>query len=352
MEKTLRIGRHRGNARIWIEGAALLNTGWHHARPYEVTHSARRIELRPCGDGGRRVAGNAKRPIIDLNSATATEAFDGCTHVHIRITEESITITPGTAPLAALAAKAAAATFAPAAFAFPYITQFAPYAKRVLVACEESATVRDEFTRLGHDAVSCDLMPTRNPYGWHIQGAVEPYLEKEWDLVLGFPPCTFVTLSAAWAFKDPDFGKYPGIGYHQRVKPGTLTGQARRTARLKAIELVKALYDSAPQVCIENPKGFLETMWRPSTQVIEPWHHGDPESKGTCLWLKNLPELQPTNILDIREHGYLAANGKWRWMNQTPNGQNKIPPSADRAKIRSKTYPGIARAMAAQWGKA
>jgi hypothetical protein len=356
MTKTLRIGTNRSNPRIWIEGSALSANGWKkgdHFIAYFRNGSIVYERVITGTPGARKVAGTEARPIIDTNCAKITESLGAdTTHATVTITPDKITITPGKAPLAALAAKVAATALLAAAFAAPYISQFAPNAKRVLVACEESATVRDEFTRLGHDAVSCDLMPTRNPYGWHIQGDVMPWLEKEWDLILGFPPCTFLTNSAAWAFNDPDYDRYPGVGYHQRIQPGTLTGEARRKARLEAVALVKSLYAAATQVCIENPTGHLNTAWMKPTQIIEPWHHGDPESKATCLWLKGLPALQPTAILDIKQHGYLAANGTWRWQNQTPNGQNNIPPSADRAKLRSKTYPGIARAMARQFGAA
>jgi hypothetical protein len=351
MKKTQKIGRNRGKARIWLEGASLKTMGWKAGDRFDCTFAPGSITYTRSPQGERAVAGDAKRPIIDTNTIRITESLPDATHADITVTPDRITITPGKAPAGIAATVAAAALFI-GAIAFPYVTQFAPNAKRVLVACEESATVRDEFTRLGHDAVSCDIMPTRNPYGWHIHGDVRPHLDKEWDLVLGFPPCTYLTASAAWAFEEPDFVRYPGVGYHQRLKPGTLTGRARREAREEAIALVRALWDAAPQVAIENPSGFLSSMWRQPSQVIQPWHHGEPHSKTTCLWLKNLPLLQPTAVLDIKEHGYLAANGKWRWQNQTPGGQNKLPPSGDRAMIRSKTYAGIARAFAQQWGNA
>jgi hypothetical protein len=353
MNRTLKIGMNRGSARIWIEGAALAAEGWHQGTPYDCEFGDGRITYTRREGGGRKVAGTDKRPIIDTNTDKIRSSLGACTHVAIEISAAVITMTPGKAPSigSAIVGAVTAIAIAASAIAAPYISQFKRGAMSVLVACEESATVRDAFTRMGHDAVSCDLMDTRNPYGWHVKGDVTPYLSRPWDLVIGFPPCTFNVVSAAWAFKDPDFEKYPGVGYHQRVKPGTLTGEARRIARLESIEFIKAIYASADKVAIENPKGFLGKLWLEPTQEIEPNQFGHPHSKTTCLWLKNLPPLEPTDVLDITKHGWQTADGTWRWMNQTASGQNNLPPSDDRAKIRSTTYPGIARAMAEQWGR-
>lgn len=354
MKKTLKIGTNRGTARIWIEGAALEAQNWKKGTAYDCEFATGSITYTRRDSGARHVAGTDTRPIIDTNTDKIRESLGAdITHAEIEITKERITITPGKAPagfkaiLGAVAAIALAAT----TLAAPYVSQFKRGAMRVFVACEESATVRDAFTAAGHDAISCDLLDTRNPYGWHIKGDVTPYLAKDWDLVLGFPPCTYGVISAAWAFKDPDYQKYPGVGYHMRLQPGTLTGAARREARLEAIQFMEAIYQSADKVAIENPKGFFGKMWMPPTQVIEPNQFGHPHAKQTCLWLKNLPELKPTDILDITQHGWRTPEGKWRWMNQTASGQNNLGPSDDRAKIRSTTYPGIAAAMAAQWGK-
>lgn len=353
MQRTLKIGTNRNSARIWIEGAALAAEGWTTGTPFDCEFGDGTITYTRSETGRRKVAGGDGRPIIDTNTDKIRTSLGDCTHADITITPERITITPGKAPCIGgrIAGAVAAVALAAASIAAPYVSQFRHGAMSVLVACEESAAVRDSFAAAGHDAVSCDILNTRNPYGWHIKGDVRPYLSRDWDLVLGFPPCTYNVVSAAWAFKDPDFVKYPGVGYHQKVSPDTLTGEARRKARLESIEFIKAIWASAEKVAIENPKGFLGKMWREPTQTIAPWQFGHPHAKDTCLWLKNLAPLEPTDVLDITVHGWLTKNGVWRWMNQTAGGQNNLPPSADRAKIRSTTYPGIAAAMAAQWGR-
>jgi hypothetical protein len=186
--------------------------------------------------------------------------------------------------------------------------------------------------------------------GGRFLGDVTPLLEQDWDLILAFPPCTYLTASAEWAYKDPDFHRYPGIGYHQRLNPGTLTGQARRQARASALAFVQRIWNSCGKICIENPIGYLSNAFRKPSQIIQPWHHGHPESKSTGLFLKALPLLQPTNILAIEEHGWRTPSGTYRWMNQTSGGQSNLSPSPDRDKIRSTTYAGIGAAMALQWG--
>lgn len=159
------------------------------------------------------------------------------------------------------------------------------------------------------------------------------------------PDCTYLTNSASWAYAAPDFGRYPGVGYHQRVKPGTLTGTARRVARGKALEFVRLLLECPiPLVALENPAGFIGTMYRPADQTIQPYQFGDDASKSTCLWLKGLPLLTPTRKVSPR-----MVNGRPRWANQTDSGQNRLGPRDGRATDRARTYPGIAAAMAEQW---
>jgi len=205
---------------------------------------------------------------------------------------------------------------------------------RVLIACEFSGTVRDAFTAAGHYAASCDLLPTETP-GLHYQGDVRHVLNEGWDLMIAHPPCTYLTNAAAWAFGDGP--------YHQKVKAGTLVGAARRAARDEAVAFVSTLWDAPiARVAIENPVGALSTAWRKPDQTVQPWQFGHDASKATCLWLRGLPPLAPTDVLP----GGTAA----RRANQTGSGQNKLPPTADRWKIRSLTYPRIAAAMAAQWG--
>lgn len=213
---------------------------------------------------------------------------------------------------------------------------------RVLVACEYSGRVRDAFRALGHDAMSCDLLPTESP-GPHHQGDVFDVIGDGWDLMIAHPPCTYLTIAAEWAYKDEQTKK---------IKPGTLIGQARREAREGAIKFVMALANAPiERIAIENPVGVLSTVWREPDQFIQPYEYGDDASKKTCLWLKNLPRLTPTAFAPPRLA--LSADCRsysLRWGNQTDSGQNKEPPSDDRWKIRSTTWQGWAEAMARQWG--
>lgn len=196
---------------------------------------------------------------------------------------------------------------------------------RVLVACEYSGAVRDQFIALGHDALSCDILPSESP-GPHYQGDVLDIIDQGWDLMIAFPPCTYLCSSGLhWNKRRPERAE--------------LTEQA--------LVFVQSLMDAPiPRIAIENPVGCISTRIRKPEQSIHPYMFGDDASKKTCLWLKNLPLLEPAEYIKPR-----IVNGLPRWANQTDSGQNKLPPSKDRWKIRSKTYPGIARAMAMQWGK-
>lgn len=195
---------------------------------------------------------------------------------------------------------------------------------KILVACEYSGIVRDAFLAAGHDATSCDILPTESP-GPHYCGPVEDLLSDPWDMIIAHPPCTYLCNSGVcWLHTDPS--RWEKL-YH-----------ASQFFRL-------FLEHSCPKICIENPvmhKYARELIGgHRCTQSFQPWEFGHPESKRTCLWLKGLPLLRKTKILTK------PANG--RWDNQTPSGCNKLGPSPDRAKIRSATYPGIAEAMANQW---
>lgn len=192
-------------------------------------------------------------------------------------------------------------------------------AMKVLIACEYSGTVRDAFIAQGHDAMSCDLLPTDKP-GPHYQGDVRNILNDDWDLMIAHPPCTHLAVSGARWFKD------------------------KQKEQAEALDFVRLLL-SAPieHIALENPISIISSHVRKPDQIIQPWQFGHPESKATCLWLKNLPCLAATDILQKPING--------RWANQTPSGQNKLGPSEDRWKIRSATYEGIANAMAHQWGK-
>jgi site-specific DNA-cytosine methylase len=197
---------------------------------------------------------------------------------------------------------------------------------RVLVACEFSGTVREAFAARGHDAWSCDLLPTEQP-GQHIQGDVIEVLSDGWDLMVAHPPCQYLAVS--------------GIHWNNRI-------EGRREKSELAIEFVRQLLDAPiPMIALENPSGIISTHIRKPAQFIQPWQFGHPYSKMTGLWLTNLPLLQPTEVLEPPAY---QENGKPRWLNQTPTGQNKLGPSPDRWKKRSLTYPGIAEAMAIQWG--
>jgi hypothetical protein len=195
---------------------------------------------------------------------------------------------------------------------------------KVLIACEYSGTVRDAFIARGHDAVSCDLLPTDTP-GPHYIGNVQDILADRWDMMIAHPPCTYLCSS--------------GLHWNTR-RPG----RAQMTE--DALEFVRILMDAPiPRIAIENPTGCISTRIRKPEQMIHPYQYGHDASKKTCLWLKNLPLLRPTEYVEPR-----IVDGKNRWANQTDSGQNRLTPSPDRWKIRSETYKGIARAMANQWG--
>lgn len=231
---------------------------------------------------------------------------------------------------------------------------------KVLVACEYSGRVRDAFLAKGHDAMSCDILPTDAP-GPHYQGDVMDVLNDGggWDLMIAHPPCTYLTIAAEWAYKDEQ---------KKKMKPGTLIGAARRAAREEALEFVMSLANAPiPRIAIENPIGVLSSRWREPDQFIQPYEYGDDASKRTCLWLKGLPKLKPTHYIEPRwvccgktlpdgvgKYGCPDCCGEKkalpRWDNQTDSGQNREPPSDMRWKVRSTTWQGWATAFANQWG--
>ncbi len=173
--------------------------------------------------------------------------------------------------------------------------------------------MRSAFAAKGHTAVSCDLLPTDNPRGWHVQGDVLALLDQGWDLMIAHPPCTHLAVSGARHF------------------------EAKRASGVQqeALEFVRALLNAPiPRIALENPVSIISSQIRKPDQVIQPWQFGHGETKATCLWLKGLPKLKPTNIVDGR----------------VPRVHH-MPPSADRWKLRSTTYAGIAAAMADQWGE-
>lgn len=221
---------------------------------------------------------------------------------------------------------------------------------KILVACEFSGVVRRAFYERGHDVISCDLLPAEDGSPYHYQGPVEDCLRYmgSFDLMIGHPPCTHLCSSGArhFAAKRADGRQQQGIDFFMMLANANV-----------------------PRIAIENPVGIMSTIYRKPDQIIQPYQFGHRESKSTCLWLKGLPLLVPTDIVeptwkknpdgtDYRDaggsrysemHYNPAACAKARWDNQTPSGQNKLGPSKDRWKLRSITYGGIAKAMAEQW---
>ena len=183
---------------------------------------------------------------------------------------------------------------------------------KVLIACEESQEVCKAFRALGHEAYSCDIIPCSGGHPkWHLQQDVLPILNDGWDMIIAFPPCTDLCSSGARWF------------------PEKQTDGRQQKAIAFFMQFVNA---DCPRIAIENPIGIMSTVYRKPDQIIQPWQFGHGETKATCLWLKGLPKLQPTDIVDGR----------------TPRIHH-MPPGPERAKLRSKTYPGVARAMAEQW---
>jgi hypothetical protein len=180
---------------------------------------------------------------------------------------------------------------------------------RVLIACEYSGRVRDAFRRNGHDAMSCDLLPTESP-GPHYQGPVQDIFNDGWDLMVAHPPCTHLAVSGSRHF-------------HRKQRE-----------QAEALDFVRLLMGSSiPRWCIENPVSIISSAIRPPDQIIQPWEFGHGETKATCLWLNNLPKLKATSYAEGREARV-----------------HLMPPSPDRWKERSRTYQGVADAMGDQWG--
>jgi hypothetical protein len=231
---------------------------------------------------------------------------------------------------------------------------------KVIIACEKSQEVAKAFREEGHEAFSCDLEPCTGGHPeWHIQDdamnvlrhdIISPFT-TEWDIVIAHPPCDFLTVANTYINRG--CSKY--------------TAQEAQELRKKAILFFEFFTHLKNRfVAIENPIGIMSKIYRKPDQIIQPWYFGHPESKATCLWLKNLPLLQPTNYADFKQYRCRCGNvfelelGKYGccdwpakplWDNQTKSGQNNLPPSKNRAELRAKTYPGIAKAMANQWSK-
>lgn len=208
---------------------------------------------------------------------------------------------------------------------------------RILLACECSGRTRNALRARGHDCWSVDFEPSEDDSPYHLQDDMWAVVDEGWDMIIAHPTCTYLTNSAEWCYNDVQ---------KKKLDPNKLYGAARRAAREEAIDFVKRIWAlPIDKIAIENPIGTLSTRMCKPTQIIQPWMFGDDASKATCLWLKGLPPLVPTKLIAPR----ITADGKKRWANQTDSGQNKLAPSADRWKERSRTYDGIANAFADQW---
>lgn len=213
---------------------------------------------------------------------------------------------------------------------------------KILIGYSRCPLTRAAFEARGHDVWTCDLREADHPK--HLACDVWEVLGDRWDMAILHPMCTYLTTSAAWAFGDGP--------YHQKVKPGTLTGHARREARDEALDNFKRLLSLPYPKAIENPaRSFVSTAIRRADQAVQPYQFGDDASKLTGLWLDR---LAPLRIVPSRRCSgrMVQHNGKMveRWANQTDSGQNRLPPSEDRWLVRSDTYPGIAKAFADNWG--
>ena len=199
---------------------------------------------------------------------------------------------------------------------------------KVLIACEKSGVVRDAFRKLGHDAVSCDILPTEQE-GPHIQDDVLKHLGDGWDLMIAHPECTYLTITGNKWFLPEYKDRFPN----------------RPQQREAAIKFFLALANAPIQrIAIENPVGIMSTLWREPDQIIQPWQFGHVEAKKTCLWLKNLPKLQYTKIVTPEYVTFKSGKRMAKWYVEA--AKDKV----NRSKIRSKTFQGIADAMALQWG--
>jgi len=208
---------------------------------------------------------------------------------------------------------------------------------KILIACEESQIVTKEFRKLGHEAYSCDILSCSGDHPkWHFQQDVIPLLQEKWDMMIAHPPCTYLSNAGNRWFNESKYGD---------------EARERKILRLNAFSFVMTLINAdIPRIALENPVGWINSHYRKSDQIIQPYMFGDTESKRTCLWLKNLPLLVPTKIVKPKIYGYYKKSSRediplpMYWSDCCHSAGH------DRGKTRSKTFPGIAKAMASQWG--
>ena len=215
---------------------------------------------------------------------------------------------------------------------------------RILIACEESQATTKAFRKLGHEAFSCDLLPCSGGHPeWHYQCDIFEVIDKGWDLMVAHPPCTFLTGSGVQWLSNPEDKALP---FEERRPHPKYPN--RRQDMLDSVEFVKALYNAdIKHIAIENPAGLLSSRWRKPDQIVQPYMFGDEATKTTCLWLKNLPLLLPTNIVGKGERTVFASgksHPKW-YADALKNAKTK----EERQTLRSKTFEGMAQAMAIQW---
>ena len=202
---------------------------------------------------------------------------------------------------------------------------------KVLIACEFSGVVREAFRKLGHDAWSCDILDSEDNSPYHIKDDVLNHLNENWDLMIAHPQCTYLTVTGNKWFKPEFKTRFPD----------------REKQRIDAVDFfMKFANCGIPRICIENPVGIMSTVWRKADQYIHPYQFGDPHSKKTGLWLKNLPPLKPSKLVEPEFYIYKDGRRDPIWHVQTMKLE-----SHERMKARSRTFQGIANAMASQWGK-
>lgn len=217
---------------------------------------------------------------------------------------------------------------------------------KVLIACEESQTVTKEFRKLGFEAYSCDILPCSGGHPeWHFQGDIFEQLEKKWDLMIAHPPCTYLAVSGAKWFYHPEDKNLPKA--KRRPHPRF---PDRRDHQKQALKFFKSLATAnIKYIAVENPISVISTMWRKPDQIVQPYMFGDEATKTTCLWLKNLPKLEPTKIVGKGERIiFKSGKSQPKWYSDALS--NSIS-AEQRRTLRSKTFIGFAKAMASQWGR-